>query len=259
MRASKPDIKIIGEVWLEPESLSSLFKGLPSLFNFKLSRMIVDVVNSGHAAHFTDEYQRMLHAYEKPGTAYHDAILLSNHDMNRIRSQVHGDMDKAKLAASILFTLPGDVYLYYGEEIGMTGHKPDEQIREPFLWGDNNFQNKIWLESVHSVPPAVTPLIDQLVDENSIYHHYKYWIALRKKHPVLAEGKWMIESSYGEGLIAYKMSGDGKEYTVIHNLTGNARELAAPVRATLLTENKAQLEENRLTLPGFTSAVFVNR
>lgn len=29
------------------------------------------------------------------------------------------------MAASLLLTLPGSPYLYYGEEIGMIGKKPD--------------------------------------------------------------------------------------------------------------------------------------
>jgi glycosidase len=36
---------------------------------------------------------------------------------------------QAKVAASILLTSPGVPFLYYGEEIGMLGQKPDEQIR----------------------------------------------------------------------------------------------------------------------------------
>ena len=43
-------------------------------------------------------------------------------------------LDKAKLAASVLMTAPGVPFIYYGEEIGMTGEKPDEQIRTPMQW-----------------------------------------------------------------------------------------------------------------------------
>jgi alpha-amylase len=49
-------------------------------------------------------------------------------------SSLNGNADKARMAASILLTLPGSPYLYYGEEIGMLGKKPDQGIREPFLW-----------------------------------------------------------------------------------------------------------------------------
>ena len=41
---------------------------------------------------------------------------------------------KPKAAASLYLTLPGIPYLYYGEEVGMLGQKPDENIRLPMQW-----------------------------------------------------------------------------------------------------------------------------
>ena len=38
--------------------------------------------------------------------------------------------------ATVLLTLPGTPFIYYGEEIGMTGRKPDELIRTPMQWSD---------------------------------------------------------------------------------------------------------------------------
>ena len=49
---------------------------------------------------------------------------LSNHDQNRILTQLGRDIPTApKLAASLLLTSPGVPFIYYGEEIGMTGAK----------------------------------------------------------------------------------------------------------------------------------------
>ena len=38
------------------------------------------------------------------------------------------------LAATLLLTLPGLPFVYYGEEIGMTGDKPDPRLRTPMHW-----------------------------------------------------------------------------------------------------------------------------
>lgn len=46
-------------------------------------------------------------------------------------SEVNNE-DKAKLAINIYMTLPGNPFIYYGEEIGMRGEKPDINIREAF-------------------------------------------------------------------------------------------------------------------------------
>ena len=67
------------------------------------------------------------------------ATFLSNHDQNRVMSVFSGNVDKAKVAASLLLTSPGTPFLYYGEEIGMQGRKPDEDIRLPMQWsGEEN-------------------------------------------------------------------------------------------------------------------------
>mgnify|MGYP002065115036 CR=1 FL=1 len=49
-------------------------------------------------------------------------------------SQLDGDEGKAKVAATWLLTSPGVPFVYYGEEVGMRGAKPDPRIRTPMQW-----------------------------------------------------------------------------------------------------------------------------
>src|SRR5690606_24432001 len=76
---------------------------------------------------------------------------------------------------------PGTPYIYYGEEIGMLGKKPDEGLREPFLWDASVWDSTWWHPIEHSIQSAVTPLDVQRNNETSIYHHYKTWIKWRKE------------------------------------------------------------------------------
>lgn len=48
-------------------------------------------------------------------------------------SQLGGDVAKARLAATLLLTMPGVPFIHYGEEIGMTDQKPDKLIRLPSM------------------------------------------------------------------------------------------------------------------------------
>ncbi|MBK8291612.1 MAG: hypothetical protein IPK96_12450, partial [Flammeovirgaceae bacterium] len=82
------------------------------------------------------KYKEINDFYTSSTKDYIDATFLKNHDQNRIMSELGNDLSKAKVAAGILLTLPGTPYIYYGEEIGMQGLKPDEYIREPFIWDD---------------------------------------------------------------------------------------------------------------------------
>ena len=59
---------------------------------------------------------------------------LRNHDQTRTLTELKGDVAKSRIAATLLLTLPGLPFVYYGEEIGMTGNKPDERLRTPMHW-----------------------------------------------------------------------------------------------------------------------------
>ncbi len=60
---------------------------------------------------------------------------LGNHDLPRLASRV-GEA-AARSAAVLLLTLPGMVFIYYGEEIGMRDvHIPPDRVRDPNALGD---------------------------------------------------------------------------------------------------------------------------
>lgn len=87
-----------------------------------------------------------------------------------------GHADHAKMAASLLLTLPGTPFLYYGEEIGMQGAKPDEYIREPMLWYADSAGGEgqtTWQVTRHNPDPAVISVEAQEQDEASLLQHYK--------------------------------------------------------------------------------------
>ena len=74
-------------------------------------------------------------AYRKvAGKSGVDAPFLSNHDQDRVMSQLDGNPQHMRMAAAMLLTLPGHPFVYYGEELGMRGRKPDPDLREPMRW-----------------------------------------------------------------------------------------------------------------------------
>ncbi len=119
------------------------------------------------------------------------ASFLTNHDQDRVMSVLGGNLERAKVAASLLLTGPGTPYLYYGEEIGMTGQKPDEYIRTPMQWsaeaGAGFTSGKPWITINHDY--ALNNVTAQENDPNSLLNHYRKLIALRRQTPALRTGQ----------------------------------------------------------------------
>lgn len=190
METTKPDVYIVGEVWTTAEKVAPFFRGLKANFHFDLSLAIQDIVKKGWDS--TGLVSMLLKNYAffaKENPDFLDATMLTNHDQNRIGSVARGDEKKLKMAANLLLTLPGNPFIYYGEELGMKGKKPDEEIREAFLWDtrwqDNDRTN--WRKPRYNTDSKTTPLKQQLADAQSLYNHYKTLIALRNTQPALGQ------------------------------------------------------------------------
>jgi alpha-amylase len=255
MKKIKPGVKIIGEVWSDPQIVASLFTGLPSMFNFELTKLIPDCIKTHDPQQFITAYKAMEYIYKASGKPYEDATLLSNHDMNRIRSTLDGSVQEAKLAAAILLTLPGTPYLYYGEEIGMLGMKPDNYIREPFLWSSTSTKDTTWLKPKYSIPPDVTPLDEQLSDPKSMYTFYQNWISYRKTYPALSKGTIDFVTPEFPTVLTFIRSYKEEKIMVIHNLDEKAVEIKVMEPFTILVPGPNQLDEHRLLIPRYGSTL----
>lgn len=222
-RKIKPDCILIGEVtegfdFIKPY----LESGLSACFNFELADKIIKIIEDENQEDFVSWIKEINETISINSQQNFDAIFLSNHDQTRIASRLN-DVSKLKLAASILLTLPGDPFIYYGEELGMFGDKPDEQIREPFLWKEKSKdEDRVKaMISKFSVDETINPLSIQQSDTDSIYWHYKNLLNLRKDIEVLSKGSIdMIDCEENEVLL-FKRSYNSEDILVAHNLTGN--------------------------------------
>ncbi|HET8858979.1 alpha-amylase family glycosyl hydrolase [Marivirga sp.] len=257
MRKIKPDVYLVGEVWASSEIVKEFAKGLPALFNFDLAGSIQQSVMQGKDVAATIEGPKWVNlenedlvsrlikqreVFKSATDDYKDAIFLSNHDQNRVMSNFKGDIKKAKMAASILFTLPGTPYIYYGEEIGMLGKKPDPNIREPFLWtnAENDSLRTSWMEPKFTLEKSVHPLSQQIENPNSLWNHYYKWIQLRNSSEVLTKGEIEEFNNQNFNLLAFsRVLGDEKVH-VIHNLSSNSQSLKIMPKEILFGEENIQ-------------------
>lgn len=231
MEKVKPDVYIVGEVWTSAERIAPFFRGLKANFDFDLSLAIQEIVKTGKDK--KGVIKMLLSNYKtfsKENPTFIDATMLTNHDQERIGSVADGNQDKLKMAANLLLTLPGNPYIYYGEELGMKGKKPDENIREAFLWDkrSDDHHRTNWRKPAYNTDSKVMPLKQQEADENSLFNHYKKLISLRKSKDVL----WQIsppnlrESRIKkEGVVAFIRPHEQGNLLIIQNIGSTEQQI----------------------------------
>ncbi len=134
VKAVRPDAMTIGEVWADSSIAAKYVPASADLtFDFDLAGATVESVQTGQPSTLASAIGQTATAWP----ANQEGTFLTNHDQARVMSQLGGRADSAKLAAFLLMTEPGVPWIYYGEEVGLAGTKPDPQIRTPMPWTAN--------------------------------------------------------------------------------------------------------------------------
>ena len=232
MESVKPNVFLVGEVWDNAEVVAPFLAGLHSVFNFDLGWDILSLLQTDAERAedreaktpqaFLEDYAKMKDVYLQVTPDFVDGTFLTNHDQNRVMTELSGDEARARMAANLLFTLPGSPFIYYGEEIGMLGQKPDEHIREPMVWSNPENPDPLqtsWVEPIHSTAKTVVPANVQDTDEESLWHHYQTLVSTRKATPALLMGDLTPANVPLEGVLAFYREYEGSKVLLLHNLT----------------------------------------
>jgi glycosidase len=130
-------------------------------------------------------------------------------------------MEKAKLAAYVYLTGPGVPFIYYGEEIGMIGDKPDEKIRTPMQWNDERgagFTSATPWQPLNSNYSDYTVAL-QDDDADSLLNHYRRLIHIRNQYPALRTGDYLPFTSSCRQVYPILRVEDGQALLVLANLS----------------------------------------
>ncbi|CCH01526.1 alpha amylase catalytic region [Fibrella aestuarina BUZ 2] len=266
LQTVKPDVLLLGEVWDTADKVAPYFKGLPANFHFDACFALQNMAKTGRDSSLVSKLLADYAAYGKENPAFVSATMVNNHDQNRIGSIVGGDPNRMRVAASLLLTLPGQPWIYYGEELGMLGTKPDELIREPFLWTTRatDTARTRWQTPRFSTDSTVAPLSQQQTDPKSLYNHYRKLIALRRQTPALAQvlnPNLQPSSIRQDGVLAFVRPHASGDVLVVHNLGNVPSTVTLPTaerrfRNMLFTsEATATLQKDQLTLPPYSVVV----
>ena len=212
----KPDAYTVGEVW---DSIGAIMPYYPdqltSHFMFQLSDDVLTAARTGSAANLYRGYLRL----QREGLAPHRySPFLRNHDQSRTMTVLEGDERKAKLAAALLLTLPGTPFVYYGEEIGIAGDKPDENLRTPMHWTSRGGFTTGTPWRAPQADWATRTVQAQDDDAGSLLSVHRRLIHLRKENDALAVGRLVPLTASSEAVAAFVRRDGDRAVLVVANL-----------------------------------------
>lgn len=187
-----PNFNIVGEVWMHDQAQMAYWQKdskigaiqnynshLPSVMDFTLMEAITVLFNEED----TQWDKGLIKAYDNFTNDFlypnidNLLVFVGNHDTNRINEIYNSNLDKYKLAMTMILTVRGIPQLYYGDEIGMLGNKEkkgDGDIRRDFPGGwandtQNAFQQETRTESQESFHSFTKTLLHYRKNKDAIH------------------------------------------------------------------------------------------
>lgn len=217
------DIFMVGEVLDGHNVEGNYYKGLPSLFEFGFRDQVLSALKNGNGSSFAEKVAGFLSDHRSLNANAETSLIIGNHDITRVASELGKDLDKEKQAAAMLLSAEGRPFVFQGDELGYWGDKSrngDEDIRQPMMWNKSgsdcakkglpNGIDATMLTSGISVEA-------QEADAASLLNVYKSFSQLRNTYPALASGK-MTAVTLSSGVAAWYMSDGSQRLLVIHNV-----------------------------------------
>ena len=195
-------------------------------------------------------------------------------------------IESAKMLATLLHGMQGTPYIYQGEELGMTNvqyaiedyrdiellnlykermgkgypessvmesifAKGRDNARTPMQWDSSDNAGFTSGEPWIKVNPNYTDIHaqDNLNNPESIFHHYRKLIQLRKDHEVIVYGDYELVFPDDPEVFAYTRTLNGTKVLVVCNFKGNTVELS-------LQEHLA--ETNQLLISNYAGELPLN-
>ena len=148
----------------------------------------------------------------------------------RLPPMLGGDVDRLKMAYSLLFSLPGTPVLFYGEEVGMGENLAVEgraAVRTPMQWSDEPGAGFSTAEpDTFPAPlaegeygPLAVNVADQRRDPESLLNWFERLIRRRKETPELGLGQWRIVDNDVPAVLTHRCDWDAVTVVAAHNFS----------------------------------------
>ena len=158
----------------------------------------------------------------------------------RLAPLLDNDPRKIMLMNSLLFSMGGSPFLYYGDEIGMGDdiHLEDRDgLRTPMQW-ENGINagfseapaDKLWAPVIGDgvYGPKKVNVASQMSDPLSLFNQIRHMIAVRKSYQVFGQGDFKWLDLGNQAVAAYRRQYQGERFIVINNLGDQIVNLSLP-------------------------------
>lgn len=244
-KSKKEDVYMVGECWSDGITISKFYEsGADSFFNFDdqgASGKVYSAVKTSNAQKYVEYLQSWQETITGLNPAAIDAPFLSNHDTARSAGFIMTNTGK-RLAASLYLLSPGNSFIYYGEEIGMTGSQTDPDKRTGMYWSSTDQTG--YVKQVSNATNTAVPdksVEEQLADEDSLLTFYKKVIALKNQNPEIARGKLKALDLGQTGAAGYVTEYNGSKVLVIFNLSDQNTTIEVPASDFTISEVRGYL------------------
>ena len=217
VRNQDPSFMLIGDV----PGLSSIAAPYADdrvdlCYEYELSGAIFNAIRNQAAGVIREKLIDVVNRY--PSLQW--GVFLTNQFQNRTAA-ILNDENELRIAAAILLTMPGVPFIFYGEEIGMTGSGAGEEIRRPLQWSsgaqagftsgtpwypvDENFIRK--------------NIAFQSQEEGSLLNYYRKLIRIRLQSQALKRGMFEPLKVSDPRVLAYFRTVNSEVVLIVHNVS----------------------------------------
>ena len=269
VKAIKPDAYLVGEAWESTNKVYEYYEsGIDSFFSFPFAGSdgaIAKVLLQSNIS--LNEYLQLTAAALDAAVSFNpsatNAPFFTNHDMARAAGFLRRDANLIKTAWGLSLMQPGNAFVYYGEEIGMSGSGRDPNKRAPMFW-----TNEASAAGMTSGPPEMEevthgfpPAVQQVGDPESIYTYVREAVIMRARYPHIGSGSFEViptaaDSKSGAVLRTWN------EDSIIVAFNVSSEESTLALAGTVLdvlsaTGEQPNHQEDTLILPGYCIAILM--
>ena len=228
IKSKKEDAYVVGEGWTTYREYAKYYRsGIDSMFDFDMAQQdgyiakVLNGLSNNGATTYANAITDIDTEIRKYTDSYINAPFYTNHDMGRSAGYYNGDYasECTKMAQAMNLLMPGNAFLYYGEEIGMRGAANDPEKRLGMLWSDDSSAEGMCDDPEGgNVEQENGSYDDQKDDPYSIYNFVKQTISIRNAFPEIARGTNTFESSLSDDkLCVFTREYNGQKVVMIFN------------------------------------------